>query len=285
MSAFGAADVQRADGYYLYSVGAKIHALADFSWQDSPERKATTYGSAYFPLIIAEMELQSFLNRSIFQIRMSLVAGNLLLNSVTELKNKITNEEDKNKTLDAFDVFRITNGLTNFEAVLGAELGMKPFYLVTQKAGYETDTIINNGVACFPSELPIKVPEAVADINHATRCIAFELFTGAGFHLHRANESVLHRYWDAVSNGAGRPKSRNMGDYLVEMSKSKIGDDRVKSALKDLKDLHRNPLIYPEHSIDNVDEAVALMNGVHNVMVHMLKSIPYVMPIPLHSTS
>jgi hypothetical protein len=59
-----------------------------------------------------------------------------------------------------------------------------------------------------------------------------------------------------------------MGDYLNEMNQKKIGDEKVKAALKDLKDLHRNPLIHPEHSLESADEAIALMNGVHTVMVY-----------------
>ncbi len=71
-----------------------------------------------------------------------------------------------------------------------------------------------------------------------------------------------------------------MGDYLTEMNNRKIGDDKVKAALKDLKDLHRNPLIHPEHSLETADEAIALMNGVHTVMVYMLKEMPIVTPGP-----
>jgi hypothetical protein len=71
-----------------------------------------------------------------------------------------------------------------------------------------------------------------------------------------------------------------MGEYLNEMDKKKIGDDRVKTALRDLKNLHRNPLIHPEHSINTAEEAIALMNGVHNVMVYMLQEIPAIAPTP-----
>jgi hypothetical protein len=49
-----------------------------------------------------------------------------------------------------------------------------------------------------------------------------------------------------------------MGDYLNEMNQKKIGDEKVKAALKDLKDLHRNPLIHPEHSLESADEAIVL---------------------------
>lgn len=149
-----------------------------------------------------------------------------------------------------------------------------PLYVVTQKAGYDTAILIENGAACFPEDLATKVPEAIPDIAAATRCIAFELPTAAGFHLHRANESVLRAYWDAVTNGDQRPQSRNIGDYLNQLDAKKVGEDTVKSALRDLKDMHRNPLIHPEHSLDTVDDAIALMNSIHSVPVHMLKAIP-----------
>ena len=110
-------------------------------------------------------------------------------------------------------------------------------------------------------------------VSAATRCVAFNLPTAAGFHLHRLNESVLHRYYDAVTEGAPRPSSRNMGEYLAEMKKRGKGDDKTLSALKDLKDLHRNPLVHPEDSLENIDEALALLGSVHAAVVSMLKAI------------
>jgi hypothetical protein len=166
--------------------------------------------------------------------------------------------------------------MTTFEAVLGAELALTPLYVVQQKAGFDTGVLIEAGSRCFPDDVWTKAPDAISDLAHGTRCIAFELFTAAGFHLHRANEAVLRRYWDAITNGAPRPPSRNMADYLNEMNQKQVGDAKVKAALKDLKDLHRNPLIHPEHSLDSADEAIALMNGIHTVMVYMLKEIPVV---------
>jgi hypothetical protein len=117
--------------------------------------------------------------------------------------------------------------------VFGAELAVLPLYGVTRKAGSALPTLIENGAACFPTEIRSKAPEALPDLEQATRCIAFELFTAAGFHLDRANEAVLRRYWDAVTNGATRPASRNMGDYLNELNKLNAGDAKVKAALKD----------------------------------------------------
>jgi hypothetical protein len=100
------------------------------------------------------------------------------------LKGKIENASDTTAILEWVDSFSIISALTAFEAVLGAELSLGPLYIVTQKAGYDTGVLVESGAACFPGGISAKVPEAVADLEQGTKCIAFELFTAAGFHLH-----------------------------------------------------------------------------------------------------
>jgi len=234
--------VLRVDGYYLYTIGAQLRPLAQIATVPLSQR------DAFFALFVAESALEPLLYRSVFRLRTSLRAGEALLSAIRGLRNKLSEggeAKEANQPLDFNDVFPIIQALATFEIVLNAELALMPLYVVTQKAGYDTSILIENGTACFPDDLAAKVPEAVPDIKAATRCIAFELPTAAGFHLHRANESVLRGYWDAVTNGAPRPKSRNIGDYLGELDKLNKGDDTVKSALRDLKDMHRNPLIHP----------------------------------------
>ncbi len=225
--------MQRIDGNYLYLVGSQIHPIAAFT-TFRPGGAPTTMEEAFYPLIVAERALEPLLLRSVFRLRTSLQAGQTLLTTIRDLKSRIEAESDRHKPLDMFDILTMQSHLTNFEAVLGAEMGQLPLYVVTQKAGFDTSTLIERGALCFPIEIISKVPEAISDLEQATRCIAYELPTAAGFHLHRANEAVLHRYWDAVTNKSKRPSSRNMGDYLNEMNQKNTGDAKVKSALKDL---------------------------------------------------
>jgi len=264
----------RIDGYYLVQAGARIHPVADFRAQANSLGPATTVEEARYPIYIAEAALDELLHRSVFSLRTSRQSGENLLTVIRNLKAFIDESTDTSAILGWYHVFAITSAMTTFEAVLGAELSLWPIYIALPKAGYDTSVLIERGEACFPADIKTKVPNAVADLNSGTKCLAYELFTAAAFHLHRANESVLSVYWDIVSGGAPRPNTRNMGDYLREMNERGIGDERVKAALKDLKDLHRNPLIHPEMSINNVDDAVALMNSVHTVIVGMLKGIP-----------
>src|SRR6266540_3087193 len=93
------------------------------------------------------------------------------------------------KPLEWSDVYSITSALTAFEAVVGAELALTPLYVVQPKAGFDTGVLIESGSRCFPDDVWTKAPDAIPDLTQGTRCIAFELFTAAGFHLHRANEA------------------------------------------------------------------------------------------------
>jgi hypothetical protein len=264
-----ATPVIRVDGSYLYRVGHQIHALAEFN-TGTGVTPASTGFSTRIALYVAESALEPLLSQSVFRLRTCATAGAQLLNTIRELSTKIDrmSPEEKAKPLDFMDVYNITAGLTQFEAVLAAELAMSPLYVVTQTAGFDTAYLIDSGSALFPVDLGVKVPSALRDVENGTRCIAFELWTASGFHFHRANESVLRAYWDAVSGGKDRPENPNMGVLLAAMIKTGIGDPKVITSLRDLKDYHRNPLLHPEHSLESLDEAVALMNQVHNAMVN-----------------
>lgn len=253
----------RIDGFYLYTLGCSVHPLNSIV-AEVPLRDWLVQ------LFTAQNALEGLLGKSVFQLRASQPTGNKLLAAIKNL----TSRQDYDASLNFFDAYSITSALSEFEHVLNAEFGMMNLYCVMKKRGYDTLDLIENGAVLFPEELTYKVPEAIGDIVQATRCIAFELPTAAGFHIHRANESILHRWFDAVSNGHPRPSGRNIGDYLNRLNELGVGAPKVKSALKDLKDLHRNPLIHPEDSLESVDEAIALLGSVHAVVVLMLKDIP-----------
>jgi len=72
-----------------------------------------------------------------------------------------------------------------------------------------------------------------------------------------------------------------MGDYPAAMRDNKWGDGATLSALKDLKDLRRNPLIHPDHSLESVDDAIALLGSIHACVVRMLKVLPVLTQVPM----
>lgn len=65
-----------------------------------------------------------------------------------------------------------------------------------------------------------------------------------------------------------------MGVYLRELDKRNAGAPAVRSHLRSIKDFHRNPLMHPEQSLENVDEALDLLAAIRCSIGYMLKEIP-----------
>lgn len=93
---------------------------------------------------------------------------------------------------------------------------------------------------------------------------------------------MLHSYFDAVHGDLDHPKenNRNMGIYINLLDEKELGEKRVRVALRDLKDLHRNPLIHPGHDLDTVEEAIDLLGAIRAAIGAMLPSIPAVPTAP-----
>lgn len=258
------AAVQRLDAHYLYNVGTQVYPLSTL-------HQNMTRGDAYFTIVVAESAVELLIERSIFRLRTSLAAGR---NLVAALRTFRESSGEMGTTIGYVELYNISSSYTAFAAILGAELSLLDVYLVSKKGGFDTTDLIFNAAAFFPADLVPKVPESLDDLQQATKCLAYELPTACGFHLHRATESVLRRYYDAVTGGKPRPKGRNIGDYLVALEQHGAGEAKLKTSLRDLKDLHRNPLIHPEHSLESVDEAISLLGIVRTVVTEMLKQIP-----------
>lgn len=267
--------MQAIDGSYLYKLGGSIRPLFTIG-------QNTLWSTAWIPLYVASSELETFINGSVFSpnVRTSRTTANTLLALLKEFVEIAEKDENKDKELGTLHAYRLSSALSSFEAVLIAEFGLMPIFLITPKKGYDLSTLIYAGQALFPPDLQAKVPQASLDIAKGTQCIAFEMWTAAAFHFHRATESVLRKYWESVLPGRQHPGNKTIGDYLRALAKSRKGSPKLKSALRDLKDLDRNPVLHPEYSLSNIEETDALMGMVRNAIVQMLTKIPMPSTIP-----
>lgn len=261
--------MHRVDGAYLYELGKKISPLANVD-------QNVTWEDAWLRLYIAASDLEKFLNNSVYSqsVRTSRTNANELLSLLKEFVENAENDEKKHSHIGPWEAYRLTNALSSFETVMAAEFGMMPLFLVTPKKGYDLITLLYSGASLFPAELELKVPEAITDVMAGTQCLALEMFTAAAFHFHRATESVLRKYWESVLPGRKHPGNKTIGDYLRALGQARKGSPKLKSCLRDLKDLYRNPVLHPEYSLTNLDEAIALMGSINAAMVQMLLAIP-----------
>lgn len=258
----------RLDGSYFFEGGVYLQAV-----------RAVTMGTAlpqvWQTISNAEEWLRRTLSVDIFHLKTSYPAGQDLLSKLGKLKSQAElaiQSSDQNSTI-GWEIFDLYSSINTFETLLKAELSVADFYFVTAKGCFDTTQLINSGRSLFPDDLVAKVPKAEVDCIGAGRCIAFDLPTAAAFHLHRLNETVLRSYFNAVAPGIQHPESRTIRAYVEVMKSRKIDNKKVQSALSSLNSLHRNPVMHPDHSLGNVEEAIALWGSVNACVVHMLKEI------------
>jgi hypothetical protein len=275
----------RIDGAYLYELGKTLQPLIRLEAKDGPR------SDCYFQSLWAKDAVTNFLYASVFResLRASSQAASKLLAELSFIAPDISQNVDFNETIPAWRISQAKLEFSKFEAVLVAELQNSAIYYASPKGGYDTQALTDAGEIIFPAEISDKVPDAVADLRASARCIAFDLPTAAAFHLHRANETVLRRYFDEVVGYEHRPASNNIGEYLNAMRKRDAGDRKVLSVLQSIKDLHRNPIMHPEQSIQTVEEAISLLSAVRASIGYMLDRIPQgdapvIAPLPLDET-
>lgn len=110
------------------------------------------------------------------------------------------------------------------------------------------------------------------DIREAGKALAYDLPTDCGYHVFRATESVLRRYYATVSGNAPKPKVRSVGVYVAFLRQRKSGDEKVLMPLDQMAKLHRNPLIHPEVAL-SMDEALAILGIARSAVTAMLLAI------------
>jgi hypothetical protein len=265
----------RVSGSFLYELGFRLHPLQSLNvdW---------TNGQVYAFSFLAESWVDTLLNNSVYKLQTCYASGSELLGSLKEFNTHFLKAETKaDAKVDWWHQFRLTTQSKTFETVLLAEMATSHLYLVEPKGGYDLRQLTESGWVIFPPVLIEKVPEAIQDAKEAARCLAFALPTAAAFHLHRLHELVLRRYYDTVTSGAPRPANRNIGAYIDAMKNAHFKDPKVYSALANLKDFHRNPVLHPDDRLEDVQEAIALLGSINTVITYMLKAIQ---PAPLKLT-
>jgi hypothetical protein len=230
-----------------------------------------TIAEARFPLQEVRSWLAHFGQEAMFGSAGMRTAKLQLPNLLSRIDTLLGLDNSAALTFDAY--IDLVSALSNFDSALLSEAAMADAYYVLEKKPYSTPTLITEGETLFPAAVSSKVPEAFPDMQEAGKCLAFELPTAAAFHIHRATEAVLRRYWHAVAGAVPKPRLRSIGVFLAALKKHKCGDIKVISALAQMNELHRNPTIHPEDNL-TLEEAIALLGMASSVIAAMLKQIP-----------
>ena len=231
----------------------------------------TPYRDVFYPMFIANTAIETLFASTVFTpyLRVCTSLGQTLMAS---LKEHLQNE-DFDRQIAQYELYYIKNKYNEFKVALLAELGSFNIYLATQKGGFDMYSLLVSGEVLFPADLGIKVPEAVIDAREAAKALAYEVSTACGFHIFRVVQFVLRKYYSYVTNGMVQPKVRNIAVYIHAMRQTKKGDEKILASLKQMSDLHRNPLIHPEVVL-TCDEAISVIGMARSVVTAMLAVLP-----------
>jgi len=151
----------------------------------------------------------------------------------------------------------LAGAIDGFATSFQDELDRIPMFTVTPKGNLDVRKLareIGDGLPQSTTELLNDF--VMNDINHAGKCLAFDLPTSCGFHILRAVETCAKAYVHAATGTLPPIKNRNWGEYILQLTNVGAHTDAI-DVLRILK-AKRNPLMHPYDNL-NVDEAIALL--------------------------
>lgn len=199
--------MQRIDLAFLLEIGDAARSIRRIQLKHDQQDRIETWFSLNSSINSIESIVYQSIYREHFHAPLISAAGNVIDIS-NQYIEKMFPENGDGQDLVQWELDSLKNAYTKFETILISELQSLASYLVTRKSGFDIATMVDAGRAFFSQDLAVKVPKAIPDLEQAMRCIAFEVPTAAGFHLHRGNESVLRVYWDHVTGGDASPEAK-----------------------------------------------------------------------------
>jgi hypothetical protein len=240
----------RANQFWFYDLGSKIHPLTGI--QDGAK-----VSDLFWPLWEARRCLASTYDQ--FPLRVSMAAASQLYEAISAVipkDFKAALDIPPEREVQFMEAHSIRDAAKSFETIIGAELQVLDTYLVSQKGTYSTPDMVDRGELMIPDTLRKDLPpQAIADLQAAGRCLAFNVSTATAFHVLRAAESAIRMYYEEVTGKKPKSKMRNWGAYVKVLNESGA-DTRITGFIDHVRELYRNPILHPE---DNVTPEEALV--------------------------
>ena len=247
----------RVNEFQLYELAIAVHPLTTVS-------DGVKYSEIWFDWTTAKGALQEiFKQRSLevcFQAADQLYAAlrEVVPDDFNEAAAKIPAQLDEEQPI-GWRVYSIREAAKRFETILSAELSNSDTYWISPKGTHKTSVLLQSAHLELPGSVLRDAPEAVKDFDEAGRCLLFDNSTAVGFHLIRATETVIRKYYEVVVGRPPAKKFRNWGAYIKRLDQCGA-DPKVTEYLDHIRKHYRNPVLHPE--VDLTPEDAQVLFGV-----------------------
>ena len=256
--------MKRVNQYRFYDLAAKVHPLFEIRDKDKIKDVFWTLFHARQALIAAHGEQPLRISQPVLESLVSAIDAIVPRNdegSPTQDSWKLLTDEETD--INFFHGPNLRAAVVHFESVLSAELQSLDTYFIEQKGTHSTPDLIDHAENIFPKALRKDLPaQAIKDIKEAGKCLALDTPTAAGFHIIRALEAVMAKYYFLVIDEPMPKRMRNWANYIKVINK-KLNEDEKKNTeitafLDHIRENYRNPISHPEDML-TLDEAEVLL--------------------------
>lgn len=260
--------MERINLFDFYRLGNVLSDLTRFREKSDVKVKDIVYS-----LYSAQWRVESLLLGSPFPLGVSRSAAENLKKSLDRIKenylNKSDDEEDGATVSSPLssrlksDLRSVKYYLDTFETVFGAEMAESTTYFVPRRGIFFTPALVDDADTSFPKSVVEHIPEkARSDWKSAGRCLAFNLLSASGFHVARAVEATLERYYQVYTKT--EEVLIGWGAYINKLEKLDgpiKPEKRTLAELSQMKDDFRNPIMHPRVSLTEGDARMLFNNG------------------------
>lgn len=263
----GGVIVKKFNPYEAYSLGKNVFPILRL------ENKNYKFSEVMMPLYFARMSLQTQINeKTIFERASCRAAEEAVqaISSIIPIKFDDIIAADSDKLIQNYEIQYVKNILDNLETVLKNDMPGVAAYVVSKKGIYNTEDLISHADNVFPPEIRTDIPQqAIKDFLEAGKCLAYEVPTACAFHLWRAVESVMGKYYTKLTKSTFQADNvtPNWSIYVKALNNKGANEDITKF-LDHIRESYRNPQTHPEDMLA-VNEALGLF-GVATSAIQMM---------------
>jgi len=145
-------------------------------------------------------------------------------------------------------------------------------FAVTPKGIYSTRQLIENAENSFSEKVrSVLPPQSIADLRAAGKCLAFEIPTACAFHVCRATEALMLKYYEVLVGHSWTFKKKDWKIYVEQLSVEKAPKS-ITNRLDEIREMDRNAYIHPDINV-TLEEAPILFELCKGVIFQMAQEI------------
>ena len=274
--------MQRVNEFQIYELATEIHLLTTLTHE-------AKYSDVWFSLYRARTALENLFKQRSLEVCYGV--ANELYRAIDEVVPrefdqavaKVPSEGDAEQPI-GWTMHNISSSAQKFETVVSAELSNSDTYWISPKGTHKTSMLLQYAHLEIPPTVLAEVPEVKFDFDEAGRCMLFDTATAAGFHLLRATETVIRKYYKTATGKDPAIKFRNWGSYVKILRGQPSPNQKVISCIDHIREHYRNPVLHPQDNLGTEEaqvlfglcvSAITLMAADMKALSEKAKSLPF----------